>query len=249
MSRTARRKARDIAERDELIERYLPLVRHIVGRLTYGLPPGVDRDDLQATGAMGLIRAAETWEPDKGASFKTFAYTAIRGAILDELRRLDPVPRTTRERLRRLERSWQDLTAELGRNPTHDEVCDRLACSREELGADLVALHTSNQLSIDDNSGTYDDDATLIDTIVSERATDPGQKAQDRESIESVHQAIGSLPEQARRAVVLYYDEGLLLKDIGSLLGVSESRVCQILAQAIATLKLTLVEPEPCKTA
>ncbi len=244
MTVLAKPEVRSRADRDALIERYLPLVRHIVGRLTYGLPRGIDRDDLQATGAMGLIRAAETWEEDKGASFKTFAYTAIRGAILDELRRLDPVPRATRERLRRLEKQWQGLARERAPTPPRGEVGARLSCSPEELEADLVALHSSSLVSIDDDGADSDD--SVLGQLGDDDDQDPSARAEHRESIEVVYRAISNLNEQARRAVVLYYDEGLLLKDIGALLGVSESRVCQILARAIATLRLALNEQEAC---
>lgn len=230
-----------------LIEQYLPLVRHVVGRLTVSLPSGIDRDDLQGAGIMGLIRAAETWDEAKGASFKTFAFTAIRGAILDELRRLDPVPRGARERIRKLEVEWRELTSELGRPPTHVEVCARLACRRDELDADLNALHYANQLSLDNSSD--DETPAIANSLACESANDPFSSAEQNESIDVAYRAIGSLSEQARRAVVLYYNEGLLLKDIGSLLGVSESRVSQILSQALATLRLSLKVSSSCNPA
>ena len=247
-AKQARRELRSRAERDELIEQYLPLVHHVVGRLTISLAAGIEREDLHASGIMGLIRAAETWDAAKGASFKTFAYTAIRGSILDELRRLDPVTRSTRERIRRLDGVWRSLSAALGRSPTRSELCEELQCTVEELDADLQSMHSANVLSLDD-SGEGEASGSLSDMVAQEGQQSPYEVAEQHEAISVVSSAIASLPEQARRAVVLYYHEGLLLKDIGALLGVSESRVSQILSKAIASLRLSLQEPKACSSA
>lgn len=233
-----RRVVRGKADRDELIEQYLPLVRHVIGRLTFALPSTIDRDDLYSAGVIGLIRAAETWEEAKGASFKTFDFTAIRGAILDELRRCDPISRNARERIRALELEWRRLSSELGRTPTHDELCERLSCSRSQLESDLQSLHMASQLSIDQNS--RESEQSPMAGLVNEDAEDPLAALERRENVDLAYKALGQLPEQARRVIVLYYNEGLLLKDIGCLLGVSESRVSQILSQALITLRLSM---------
>lgn len=239
---TPRRCVRDKVERDALIEQYLPLVRHVIGRLTFSLPPNIDRDDLYSAGIVGLIRAAETWEEAKGASFKTFAFTAIRGAVLDELRRCDPISRTVRERIRTLENESHRLTAELCRTPTHEELCERLSCSRKQLDHDMQALHLAVQLSIDHSAN--ESDAPVLAGLLVDAAGPPEAEIEQREELELAYKAIGRLPEQARRAVVLYYTEGLLLKEIGGLLGVSESRVSQILSQALFSLRLATQSKE-----
>ncbi|MFN9706281.1 MAG: sigma-70 family RNA polymerase sigma factor, partial [Planctomycetota bacterium] len=129
-------------ERDRLVEQFLPLVRYVVARLPVTMPGALDRDDLFSVGVMGLMHAATTYDAARGASFKTFAYTAIRGAILAEVRKLDPVPRPRRDRLRKLNRAQAELAARLDREPTMLELADALQCSEQEIDEDLQALHT-----------------------------------------------------------------------------------------------------------
>lgn len=234
---------RSTAERDRLIEQFLPLVRYVVARLPVTMPASLDRDDFYSVGVIGLMHAAATYDPARGASFKTFAYTAIRGAILDEVRRHDPVPRNRRDRLRKMERANASLHAELDREPTLGELAAVMQCTEAELDLDLQALHTSRTLSLDEQHGNGDDRSTLSEQIPG-AVVDPGDDADDRESQARLTKAIATLPEAERNVVILYYHEQLFLKEIGTILGVTESRVSQILTRATERLRLKLKQPE-----
>jgi RNA polymerase sigma factor for flagellar operon FliA len=235
-------------ERDRLVEQFLPLVRYVVARLPLTMPGALDRDDLFSVGVMGLMHAATTYDAARGASFKTFAYTAIRGAILDEVRKLDPVPRQRRERLRKLNRTQAELAARLDREPTMLELAEALQCSEQEIDEDLQALHTARTLSLDDGRGGGDDDEgggnTLGSLLGADDAVDPGDAAAQGERLNQLAKAISELPETERHVVVLYFHEQLFLKEIGQILGVTESRVSQILTRATERLRLKLRERE-----
>jgi RNA polymerase sigma factor for flagellar operon FliA len=234
-------------ERDRLVEQFLPLVRYVVARLPVTMPGALDRDDLFSVGVMGLMHAATTYDAARGASFKTFAYTAIRGAILDEVRKLDPVPRQRRERLRKLSRAQAELAARLDREPTMLELADALQCSEQEIDEDLQALHTARTLSLDDGRGGDDDEGggnTLGSLLGADDAVDPGDAAAQGERLNQLAKAISELPETERHVVVLYFHEQLYLKEIGQILGVTESRVSQILTRATERLRLKLRERE-----
>ncbi|MFN9278068.1 MAG: sigma-70 family RNA polymerase sigma factor [Planctomycetota bacterium] len=237
-------------ERDRLVEMFLPLVRYVVARLPVTMPGALDRDDLFSVGVMGLMHAATTYDAARGASFKTFAYTAIRGAILDEVRKLDPVPRQRRDRLRKLNRAQAELAARLDREPTMLELADALQCSEQEIDEDLQALHTARTLSLDDGRGGDDDGegegggATLGSLLGADDTVDPGDAATHRERLHLLAKAISELPETDRHVVVLYFHEQVFLKEIGQILGVTESRVSQILTRATERLRLKLREQE-----
>jgi RNA polymerase sigma factor FliA len=232
---------RSVAERDRLIEQYLPLVRYIVARLPVTMPASLDKDDFYSVGVIGLMHAATTFDPARGASFKTFAYTAIRGAILDEVRKHDPVPRNRRDRLRKMDRANSELWTELGREPTLTELAGILECSESDIDDDLQALHTSRMLSLDESYGG-DEGNTMSSQIADVLSDDPTSSADNREQLERLTRAIAELPESDRHVVVLYYHEQLYLKEIGNVLGVTESRVSQILTRATERLRLKLKE-------
>ena len=229
-------------ERDRLVERYLPLVRHVVSRLPVTMPASLDRDDFFSVGVMGLMHAAAAYDPSRGASFKTFAYTAIRGAVLDEIRKHDPVPRNRRDRLRKTDRMASELRAKLGRAPTLEELGDALDVDPDDLDGDLLALQTAKLLSLDEGSsgGDNDDSFSLASTVVDEHVLDPGDRLVQRDLADALARAISELPEKERHVVVLYHYENLYLKDIGRILGVTESRVSQILTRSMTRLKLKL---------
>jgi len=235
---------RPIAERDRLVEQFLPLVRYVVARLPVTMPASLDRDDFYSCGVVGLMHAASTFDPARGASFKTFAYTAIRGAVLDEVRKHDPVPRNRRDRLRKMDRASSTLHAELDREPTLAELAAVMQCTEAELDLDLQALHTSRTLSLDENRGSGDERHSIGDQIACGATIDPGDHADDRERLERLTKAIANLQETDRHVVVLYYHEQLYLKEIGNILGVTESRVSQILTRATERLRLKLKEQE-----
>jgi RNA polymerase sigma factor for flagellar operon FliA len=236
---------RSVADRDRLVEQFLPLVRYVVARLPVTLPGSLDRDDFYSVGVMGLMHAASMFDPSRGASFKTFAYTAIRGAILDEVRKHDPVPRNRRDRLRKMDRANTKLWAELDREPTLAELAQTLGCSEQELDDDLQALHTSRMVSLDEPHGTDDDGSgSLAGQVPARDSAGPGDHANDRERLERLTKAIAELPETDRHVIVLYFHEQLFLKEIGQLLGVTESRISQILTRATERLRQKLKEPE-----
>lgn len=232
------------AERDRLVEQFLPLVRYVVARLPITMPGALDRDDFYSVGVVGLMHAAATFDPGRGASFKTFAYTAIRGAILDEVRKHDPVPRNRRDRLRKMERTNATLRGDLDREPTMTELAAAMGCSEQDLEDDLQALHTSRTLSLDERYGDDDDGGALTAQIADPSSLDPSNCADDRESLERLTRAIAELPETERHVVVLYYHEQLYLKEVGRILGVTESRVSQILTRATERLRLKLKPKE-----
>lgn len=240
--RTAVKIQRSAAERDRMIEQYLPLVRYVVARLPVTMPASLDKDDFFSVGVIGLMHAAAMFDPDRGASFKTFAYTAIRGAIRDEIRKHDPVPRNRRDRLRKMDRANSKLWADLGREPTPAELAEVLECTEEDLDDDLKALHTSRMLSLDDS---YSGEGTTMGAQIADLSSDdPTNCADDREQGERLTRAISELPETDRHVIVLYYHEQLYLKEIGKILGVTESRISQILTRATERLRLKLKERE-----
>lgn len=240
MTGGTQKQLRPSADRDRLVEQYLPLVRYVVARLPVTMPGSLDGDDFYSVGVIGLMHAAEAFDPTRGASFKTFAYTAIRGAILDEVRKHDPVPRSRRDRLRRMGRESTNLRAALDREPTLAELAAALGCSEQDLDGDLQAVHTSRTLSLDESRGDEDDEGTLASQLRAVDAIDPCRHADDRESLARLTQAITELHPTDRHVVVLYFHEQLYLKEIGTVLGVTESRVSQILTRAIERLRRKL---------
>ena len=235
---------RSTDERDRMVEQYLPLVRYVVARLPVTMPASLDKDDFYSVGVIGLMHAASTFDPSRGASFKTFAYTAIRGAILDEVRKHDPVPRNRRDRLRKMDRANSLLWAEHNREPTLAELAEALDSTEQELDEDLQALHTSRVLSLDETWSGEDGGTTMGATLPDLMSVDPDRTADQREQLERLTRAIAELPDKDRHVVVLYYHEQLYLKEIGKILGVTESRVSQILTRAVERLRLKLKEQE-----
>ena len=222
-----------------MVEDYLPLVRHVVGRVAMGLPSHVDTDELFQVGSIGLVNASRAFDPDRGVAFKTYAYALIRGAVLDELRRLDAVPRSTREKLRAVDKMAAAFRERTNRAPSDLEIAvalDTEESSIRELGRIARNIET---LSIDNSTSTPD--ALLMrDILPCPTSQDPFDKAARVELIATVADAIRALPEAERRVITMYYREGLLLREIGKLLGVTESRVSQIHSRALSRLQKAL---------
>ena len=218
---------------EELVRRHLPLVRRVVGRLAIHLPSGIGRDDLEEVGILGLLTAARNYDPARGASFRTFAYIAIQGAVLDELRRLDVLPRARRDGLRAYEEARTTLTERVGREPTFLEVQEELGLSAPELEEVLRARALS-----DHHSKGTSEACTGVDpeSFEGSHADDPAWLAQINEAKDLLAVAIASLPKREQDVVLLYYRHGLLLKDIGRVLEITESRVSQILQHALVLL-------------
>ena len=235
----------DGGARERLVVAYSPMVKFVAGRLGAGLPSHVDDADLISYGLMGLIGAIERFEPDRGIKFETFAMTRIRGAIIDELRSLDWVPRSVRSRAREIEAAQSKLEHELQRAPTDAEVAAKVGLSEDELQTALLEIAHSSVYALDelwavsDSSG---DQVSLIDTISDPRADDPQESLASSEIKDALTEAIGSLPEREQLVVALYYYENLTLREIGEVLGVTESRVSQLHTKAVMRLKSALQE-------
>jgi RNA polymerase sigma factor for flagellar operon FliA len=225
--------------RERLILQHVPLLKHIVGRMT--VPNGFDRDDLSGIGMLGLIAAADSWEPQRGLKFSTYAYTKIRGAILDELRRCDWLSRGSREKLRELERTVARLQHERGGPPTPEELARALGTSVEDVDELLVAARGGLETSLDEQA---DESSSLAALLRDPSSPDPAGSAEWNESKERLARAITTLPEQEQTVITLYYAENLLLREISTVLGVTESRVSQIHSRAIWRLNRSLCAPD-----
>jgi RNA polymerase sigma factor for flagellar operon FliA len=234
------RRSGDQRLRDRLILTYAPLVKYVAGRLGSGLPAHVDEGDLVSYGLLGLIGAIERYDPDRDVKFETYAMARIKGQIIDELRAMDWVPRSVRARARDIERAIIELEGKLGRAPTDDEIATKLGLSEEELEESLGEIGRSSIAALDELwtvSGSGGDQVALIDTIEDERAPDPQSTLSVTEQKETLADAIARLPEREKLVVTLYYYEELTLREIGEVLGVTESRVSQLHTKAILRLK------------
>jgi len=227
---------RNRRERDRLAEEYLPLVRHVVSRIAMNLPAHVDSDELFQVGSVGLVNASRSFDENRGVAFKTYAFALIRGAILDELRRLDVVPRSTREKIRAMDAAAAKLAQQFDRPAAPAEIAAVLGTTETNVFELIRAARTVAMLSLDD--GTSSPDALLVrDILPCPNTVDPGDAAAKAELIDAVATRIGVLPEAERRVITMYYREGLLLREIGEVLGVTESRVSQIHSRALARLQ------------
>ena len=233
----------DKALRDRLILTYAPLVKYVAGRLGSGLPAHVEDDDLVSYGLLGLIGAIERFDPDRDIKFETYAIARIKGAIIDELRSMDWVPRSVRARARDIERAIADLERKLMRAPNDDEIASKLGVSEEEFQDSLLEISRSSIAALDElwvgPSGSGDA-VSLIDTIEDPQAPQPQQAMSQTELREALSESIARLPEREKLVVTLYYYEELTLREIGEVLGVTESRVSQLHTKAILRLKARL---------
>ena len=223
--------------REEVIHRYIHLVKYVAGRISVNLPPNVELNDLINDGVVGLIDAIEKYDDERGVKFETYAITRIHGAILDALRALDWVPRAVRQKAREHERVMHALETELGRQPTDDELAERMGLSRRELDALHQRIRGTSVLSLEEHlPSDRGGDIPLMDTIKGEDG-DLGASVEQREIVQALSAAVEELPAQECTVIKLYYFEGQTLKEIKATLGVSESRVSQIHAQAVIRLR------------
>ncbi|MFL5942966.1 MAG: RNA polymerase sigma factor WhiG [Gaiellaceae bacterium] len=237
------RRTGDEKIRDRLILTYAPLVKYVAGRLGSGLPAHVDEGDLVSYGLLGLIGAIQRYDPARDVKFETYAMARIKGQIIDELRSMDWVPRSVRARARHIERAIGELEARLGRAPTDEEIAKKLGITVDELEESLGEISRSSIAALDELwtvSGSGGDQVALIDTIEDERAPDPQGTLSVTEQKEALADAIARLPEREKLVVTLYYYEELTLREIGEVLGVTESRVSQLHTKAILRLKAHL---------
>src|SRR5438552_8982807 len=234
------RRTKDKAIRDRLIVTYSPLVKYVAGRLGSGLPAHVDEGDLVSYGLLGLIGAIERYDPDSDVKFETYAIARIKGAIIDELRAMDWVPRSVRSRAREIERAIGELERKLHRAPTDEEIAKKVGITEAELEESLTEISRSSIAALDELwtvSSSGGDQIALIDTIEDTEAPDPQSSLSATEMREAIGEAIARLPEREKLVVTLYYYEELTLREIGEVPGVTESRVSQLHTQALLRLK------------
>ncbi len=222
---------------------YSPLVKYVAGRMSSGLPAHVDEADLISYGLGGLISAIERFDLTREIKFETYAITRIRGAIIDELRTLDWVPRSVRARAREIERVNMKLEGRLQRAPSDEEMASELTISLEEFHDALVQISNSTIAALDELwsvSDTAGDQVSLLDTLADRGAPDPQALVDQGELRDRIADAIAALPEREKLVVALYYYENLTLREIGEVLGVTESRVSQLHTKAVLRLRSKL---------
>lgn len=230
----------DMSARDQLILAYSPLVKYVAGRMSSGLPAHIEEGDLISYGLLGLISAIERFEPERNIKFETYAVSRIRGSIIDELRALDWVPRSVRSWARKVEATIARLENELMRAPNDDEIAVELGVGVDEFQDILNQISCASIVALDEFwnvQGTGQERVNLIDTIEDTDAPDPSRAFRVQSIKETLAAAIQRLPERERIVVGLYYYEGLTLKEIGEVLGVTESRISQLHTKAILRLR------------
>ncbi|HET9719296.1 MAG TPA: RNA polymerase sigma factor WhiG [Solirubrobacteraceae bacterium] len=233
----------DERARERLVVAYAPLVKYVAGRMSSGLPAHVEESDLISYGLTGLISAIERFDLSREIKFETYAITRIRGAIIDELRTLDWVPRSVRARARDIERANMKLEAKLQRAPTDEEMAVELDMSTSEFQDALLQISHSTIVALDelwnvsDSSG---DQVSLLDTLPDRDAPDPQALVDQGELRDRIADAIAALPEREKLVIALYYYENLTLREIGEVLGVTESRVSQLHPKAVLRLRSKL---------
>lgn len=230
--------------RDRLILHYSPLVKYVAGRVGVGLPPNVEQADLVSYGIFGLIDAIEKYDLERAIKFETYAINRIRGAIIDELRSQDWVPRSVRYKAREVERAFATLEARLQRTPTEPEIAEEIGVSVSDLRQIFSQVSLVNVVALDEllHAGDRTDGATLGDTLIDSRAEDPVALFETEETKFMLSRAINTLPDREKIVVTLYYYEGLTLAEIGQVLGVTESRICQMHTKAVLQLRARLSE-------
>jgi RNA polymerase sigma factor for flagellar operon FliA len=229
----------DQVARDRLILAYAPLVKYVAGRMRSALPSHVEESDLISYGLLGLIGAVERFDPQREVKFETYAVSRIKGAIIDELRSMDWVPRSVRARAREIERVSADLENRLQRAPTDDELAAAMRMQGDEFQALLNQIASASIVALDEmwSVSAGGDSLSLIDTIGAGRLADPVAQLDVADLRDTLADAIARLPEREKIVIALYYYDGLTLREIGDVLGVTESRVSQLHTKAILRLK------------
>jgi RNA polymerase sigma factor for flagellar operon FliA len=230
----------DMKARDRLILAYSPLVKYVAGRMSNGLPSHIEEADLISYGLLGLISALERFDPAREIKFETYAISRIKGSIIDELRSLDWVPSSVRSKAREIEKVSTLLEHRLHRVPTDNEMASELGISEEEFQQSLTQIANTSIVALDELwaiSGSDGDQASLIDTLEDPKSKDPSRMLDLSEMKTRLAAAIDALPDREKIVIALYYYENLTLREIGEVLGVTESRVSQLHTKAILRLK------------
>lgn len=247
----------DLNTEDALVEKYLPLVSSAVARLAMTLPEHVDQDDLYSVGLVGLLQALRNYDPTCGSSFETYARLRIRGSMLDELRRMDWVPRTIHEKARKLKSVMAELEQRLGQVPTEAQMARELKMSVTEYGQLLNEIRPATFICLDAASSNEESESGgMYEVIPDESEESPVELTSRSELKQVVFERLKSLPDTQRKVMALYYLEDMHLREIAEVFGLSESRICQIHAQAITSIRsfvqryeAGLVKPSPVKNA
>ncbi len=235
--------AADDRARERLVIAYSPLVKYVAGRMASGLPAHVEESDLISYGLVGLISAIQRFEPERDVKFETYAITRIKGAIIDELRSLDWVPRSVRARAREIEKANSRLEHRLQRAPTDEEMAAELEMTVDDFQDALLQISNSSVAALDELwtvSDASGDQVSLLDTLQDPDAPDPAHVMDMTDLKDRVADAIARLPEREKLVVALYYYENLTLREIGEVLGVTESRVSQLHTKAVLRLRSRL---------
>ena len=230
---------KDGSIRDRLIIHYSPLVKYVAGRVAVGLPQNIEQSDLVSYGIFGLIDAIEKFDLGRDIKFETYAISRIRGAIIDELRAIDWIPRSVRSKARQVEGAISKLENELQRSPTDGELSQALGISVDELQGMLNQINLVSVVALDEllSPGDKGERMSLVETIEDTDSPDPVQSFESAETRQMLAQTVQYLPERERLVITLYYYEGLTLAEIGGVLGVTESRVCQMHTKAVLELR------------
>jgi RNA polymerase sigma factor for flagellar operon FliA len=236
------RKTRDSAIRETFIKQYAPLVKYVAGKVAVGMPNNVEFDDLVGYGVFGLIDAIDKYDPEKNVKFKTYAVTRIRGAIFDELRLIDFVPRSVRQKTREIETTISSLEAQLGRTATDVEIASAMGMGEAEYMKVIQKISGTSIISLNDlwYSGDDNDKVSIGDSIESPSSLNPDVMVVNDDIRRVIVEAINELPDKEKKILVLYYYEDLTLKDIGRVLQVTESRVSQLHTKAVLHLRSKL---------
>lgn len=225
----------------ELIERYLPLVRNVVDRIKLTLPTHIEAEDLYSVGVTGLLAAVRRYDPDQGSTFASYAATRIRGAILDELRRMDWCPRRARARARKLKEAINALEQKLGHTASEDEICTALGMSRKDYAKWLDESRPVTFIAIDQTTeGEESEGASLHEMLRDESDTTGRDRMEKRELLQLMSQRIAELPDIPKKILAMYYFENMRLAEIAAVFGLTESRICQIHSQTILSLRAYL---------
>jgi len=233
--------------RERLILHYSPLVKFVAGRVAAGLPQNIEQSDLVSYGIFGLIDAIDKFDPGRGYKFETYAISRIKGAIIDELRSIDWVPRSVRAKARAIERAYSKLENELRRSPEDKEVAAELGVTEDELATTLGQISFVGVVALDEllSAGSERGTGATVGDTIAGGGHDPVEVFESEEMRQVLADAINRMPDRERLVLTLYYYEGLTLAEIGNVLGVTESRVCQIHTKAIFQLRSRLSEPLP----
>ena len=243
MFQTAENAQLSSAERERIITENVDLVRYEVDRVASGLPEQVDREDLVSAGLIGLVKAVDRYDPGRGASFRTYASTLARGAILDELRKMDWAPRGLRGRYRALEETVAELRRRLGRQPDESEIIERLGITSADYRKLLRDASTTALVSLESLTEAAGDAHSPTNVSLREGHSEwvPHAVADRAELRRLLVQSIGELSEREQMVISLYYQEEMTMREVGLILDVTESRICQIHTQAIARLRAALM--------